>query len=151
VIVPEDQDAHALPTVTYMASGDGLEGYHNGYVSRACGKIVPPYYDLAAARNWLLQCIKSHGETRDSPLTPVSGLSAIDYSRRAVVRLPEKADHVTLSYIWGTPQSENVGPITGLPGQLPAVVSDAIGAVRLLDLDYIWVDLHCIPGKSVKA
>lgn len=79
----------------------------------------------------------------------------IDVERRCVSLLPDKADYVALSYVWGSDRTKHAElttanlPVLEAPGslasgQLPRTLEDSIECCRRIGQKYLWVDRLCI-------
>lgn len=108
-------------------------------------QIMSEEVDFRLARLWLDYCVNHHPKTCVTRVRQVSGLKLIDCASRSVVSAPPDAMYVALSYVWGSSKklSEN-------SHKFSKTVRDALIVTRKLNLDYLWVDKHCIDqGNAV--
>jgi hypothetical protein len=109
--------------------------------------ITSECVDFSLLKTWLHYCRRYHGCGRKS--LPPSNLTVIDCDKRKVTRAPKNCTYLTLSYVWGTPTSEDhiskqIDSTSTLPVRLPRVVEDAITVTKELQEQYLWVDKYCI-------
>ncbi|KAL2833010.1 heterokaryon incompatibility protein-domain-containing protein [Aspergillus cavernicola] len=138
------------------------------YGSRASflGRIInPDRANIQLAREWIDECEQGHGDlcetagrgddvayTRTAP----RNLRVINVNSMCLVLLPAEAKYVALSYCWAqstrhfTTTTSNVaglqacGGISGVWDELPGTIQDAIGCVREIGREFLWVDALCI-------
>lgn len=81
-----------------------------------------------------------------NPRTMLPELMVIDCFSRRVVAAQPGCNYVALSYVWGSKRSRNVGIFQrDLRGRrLPQTVQDAMNVVRVLGMQFLWVDQYCI-------
>lgn len=138
------------------------------------GRIVDrDYADLDLCRKWLDLCEEHHtGPTEHCIRKKTSRrfleecLRLIDVKRMIIVRgLPQGAEYVALSYVWGEDRLKRVRPpgwkmprtlraavrideyrmeTIALPVELLYTIRDAIEVTRSIGYRYIWVDSLCI-------
>lgn len=72
------------------------------------------------------------------------GLLVIDCFSKQVVAASPSCSYVALSYVWGC-DGEEQGFKTDLSDhRLPRTILDAMNVVRVLGMNYLWVDRYCI-------
>jgi hypothetical protein len=89
----------------------------------------------------LRQCDSIHCSCLPKPAAG-SHIRVVDCENECVVDLPQGAEYLTLSYVWGisTTQPEREHSLS----EAPQVIRDAITVVRDLGRRYLWVDQYCI-------
>jgi heterokaryon incompatibility protein (HET) len=118
------------------------------------------WINLSTIQNWLETCDRLHKLHCQSPdqisETEWQGpVWLIDVSRSCLVRVQSRKSYFALSYVWGqkpstaatTKNIQNLQEENALESEsvnLPRTVKDAIGLVRLLHGQYLWVDRLCI-------
>ncbi|KAI5928313.1 heterokaryon incompatibility protein-domain-containing protein [Camillea tinctor] len=127
------------------------------------GRIVAPdRIDWAVVKDWLSSCFKKHryditeGKEPDFQNSPGNlKIRAIDVDKACVVILPEGAQYIALSYVWGKDQAlklkmENLSLFSS-PGYFASAdcrpsrtIVDAMHASRSLGFRYLWIDALCI-------
>lgn len=127
---------HLIP----VHQGPGLAGRH----------ISIDSVDYVTIRKWLQHCESTHTDCAGFAKRSLVGFRGIDVMKLAVVDLPVDEPYATLSYVWGDPVEEEMGP-SGLPASLPRTISDAIVVARELGYRYLWVDRYCIPQDDKDA
>ncbi|KAK1717648.1 heterokaryon incompatibility protein-domain-containing protein [Colletotrichum lupini] len=62
----------------------------------------------------------------------------------------DAVEYATLSYVWGSAQSDCPRLDRKLPASVPRVIEDAKTATASLGFRYLWVDRYCIPQRCAK-
>lgn len=87
------------------------------------------------------------------------GWSVIDCFTDEIVNLEDcvasagsfdAVEYATLSYVWGSAQSDCLRPGRKLPAPVPRVIEDAKIVTASLGFRYLWVDRYCIPQHCAK-
>ncbi|KAG7058290.1 HET-domain-containing protein [Colletotrichum scovillei] len=87
------------------------------------------------------------------------GWSVIDCFANEIVNLEDcvasagsfdAVEYATLSYVWGSAQSDCLRPGRKLPASVPRVIEDAKTVAATLGFQYLWVDRYCIPQHCAK-
>lgn len=104
---------------------------------------------------WLQKCQGKHsgicGEKTGS--RPV-GFKCIDTNTRLTCDIKSDEEYYALSYVWATSNTSTsatgvTDDASALPlSGVPQVIEDAIGVVRGLGGQYLWVDKYCIDQKD---
>lgn len=83
------------------------------------------------------------------PMLP--GMKVIDCFSRHVVTAPPGCDYVALSYVWGSITSRRGDERFQVyldEHSLPQTVQDAMNVVRVLGMQFLWVDRYCIDNTE---
>ena len=123
------------------------------------GILRPPSIDIQAVYSWLKGCERSHkkeGVTlRSEGEHQAVDIILIDVWGRKLVNRTTRERYYALSYVWGGIQMlrtvkanrkklENEGALGGPDFSIPGIICEAMGLVRALGDDYLWVDSLCI-------
>lgn len=104
--------------------------------------------DLDSVKDWINNCILSHG----CSLTPSGGIvrnqHVIDCDSRKIVPAPRRCDYAALSYVWG--QNQTTSYHSDTLGAVPRTIEDAIQVTRIMGFHYLWVDRYCIRQDDAK-
>ncbi|KAH8671796.1 heterokaryon incompatibility protein-domain-containing protein [Tricladium varicosporioides] len=116
-----------------------------------------PLFDIQLVKSWIKKCEVEHGSTCCAvPSTPIPGFRIIDTERRCVVEPHRPVTFAALSYVWGSPSTENSLQLdrenldqlqkeAALDNKnIPRVIADAIRLCNDLGERYLWVDRLCI-------
>lgn len=123
---------------------------------------LPEKVNMKFVNEWLRW---SRAEYYNAPLleTQPPGFRVIDLERLCISALPEGAEYVALSYVWGTsnPQHgiqttmENVSRLEQEDSlrdeTIPQTIKDAIHVSSQLGFRYLWVDRLCIVQDHVET
>lgn len=120
--------------------------------------------DLELVRRWLSHCECKHADScHHSPIGGPSksgfGIRFIDINRKCIVKAPQGARYIALSYVWGKARQLHLtqssvdelmtdGAITTHYHRLPSTVRDALTLCARLGERYLWVDTLCIVQDS---
>lgn len=137
---------------------------HWGAHTEVLGSFAEKPLDWSLVKRWLETCTQSahKGETlRDHncepPLlhVPPNEFRVIDVANERVIRAPSRCEYITLSYVWGKTDAEDlqarienvqqlscVGSLSNF--RLPRTIKDAMVVCRMLGKSYLWVDRLCI-------
>jgi hypothetical protein len=106
--------------------------------------------DFDILKGWYAFCRDYHTRLCN-PSRPVQTpmLRVIDCALREVIGADDDCSYAALSYVWGSPTSENnLDMISGrLIGRLPNVIEDAISVSLKLGIRYLWIDRYCISAR----
>ena len=127
------------------------------------GRIYDPsVVNLDLVRAWLTICDSFHGDkcskswVNDTSSTErLPWIYAIDVNRQCLAQIPHGERYVALSYVWGSSDQlrtmrsnlnllSKPGGLSGLIGQVPRTIRDAIDLTGDLGFNYLWVDSLCI-------
>ena len=103
--------------------------------------------DWSMVREWLHTCDTEHRDVcgrRDVGNLLFGGFQVIDCKTRKIIRAPERATYVALSYVWGSTATAAAPFVTRLRARAPSAIEDAIVCTRAIGLRYLWVDRYCI-------
>jgi hypothetical protein len=109
--------------------------------------------------SWISTCMDTHPKDCHTSVKRPPALQCIDCSSREIVLLPDGAQYITLSYVWGNPMAggfistdiqDNISN-RGVSQSIPSVVHDAIQVVLGLNYQYLWVDAFCIDQNDPKT
>ncbi|GKZ90671.1 hypothetical protein AnigIFM59636_002593 [Aspergillus niger] len=120
-------------------------------------RVSPNQINYTRLKEWMKNCECHHGPRCTCSLSPPSFLQqVIDCQTRKIVPLQPGCEYFALSYVWGTPSSEDTaGQIqnskTSLPDCVHGTIEDAITVVLNLGGRYIWVDKYCIDQDDVQG
>ncbi|EXF76779.1 hypothetical protein CFIO01_05073 [Colletotrichum fioriniae PJ7] len=87
------------------------------------------------------------------------GWSVIDCFTDEIVNLEDcvasagsfdAVEYATLTYVWGSAQSDCLRPGRKLPASVPRAIEDAKIVTASLGFRYLWVDRYCIPQHCAK-
>ncbi|KAK1446353.1 hypothetical protein CMEL01_10596 [Colletotrichum melonis] len=115
----------------------------------------------ALAREACRHHLKSEGGQNWEALFPrgLPGWSVIDCFTDEIVNLEDcvasagsfdAVEYATLSYVWGSAQSDCPRLGRKLPASVPRVIEDAKTVTASLGFRYLWVDRYCIPQHCAK-
>ncbi|KAF2875612.1 hypothetical protein BDV95DRAFT_603028 [Massariosphaeria phaeospora] len=123
--------------------------------TEAVVKPVSTHIDFGTPRQWLEFCSRTHIHGCVPSNFEIRGLTVIDCGSRQVVPAPIGAEYVTLSYVWGAPNTDpkRVEALSSedtdlLPTDLPQTIEDALIVTQELGFKYLWVDKYCIAQGS---
>ena len=120
-------------------------------------EIDPKWIDIDILKLWLWTCDSEHHSLCFDNVSYGSGGPRwlIDVVKGSLVPAEAEYQYAALSYVWG--QTETVrtstdnlaylleeGSIFARERLLPKTIRDTIGLVRLLGINYLWVDCLCI-------
>lgn len=144
-----------------------LHGERNGFLAiRRRGtpqprlfspQIISPRFDLSLARYWFHYCKDNHRRLCCRKSEAPKNLHLIDCHSLEVITAPDQAEYTALSYVWGSPTTDNRPSASivvsesdrvPLPPPVPAVITDAIKVTLGLGIHYLWVDRYCIDQDS---
>ncbi|KAI1413406.1 HET-domain-containing protein [Hypoxylon sp. FL1857] len=99
--------------------------------------------DFTLMKECLDRCRRIHGAKCTPGKTPIRGLRMIDCMApdRGIVEAPQNCRYAALSYVWGSQSANSMKSSVAAYSQ---VVEDAISAALAMDIQYLWVDRHCI-------
>jgi hypothetical protein len=148
------------PIQNHRPSGGALSAaFLAPYSLFVSGKTLAPLNRLSIninfklTRSWIATCRQNHGDhsTVAGPASEqLDFLRVIDCKSRRIVHGDPGCKYVALSYVWGcgeAPYSPSDHPGLDpmlLPEHLPKVIEDAMQVVKLLSMQYLWVDRYCI-------
>jgi Heterokaryon incompatibility protein (HET) len=128
------------------------------------GRLLCPHWiDFSILSGWISYCQSHHGGICDpldmtsanagqENLRQVVRIKVIDCETRAIITAPEDCSYVALSYVWGSPSTnqstEEETTVGVLPDNVPTTVNDAVKVVLGLKLRYLWVDKYCIDQSN---
>lgn len=127
------------------------------------GRLYPPRkVNLCLISTWLKCCEDNHqGDCKTSfrsrvphPATKIT-FYGIDVKGMNLSKLEADSVYCTLSYVWGSTKQflttksslhhlSQPGGLSRFWDEIPSTIQDAIGLVRDLGLQYLWVDAICI-------
>lgn len=125
--------------------------------------------NTALIRSWLNLCDENHGEDCRSKkdekfdrMIAQSFFGVVDVHEMRLTPLPEGANYVALSYVWGkgyryrtllsnVEAHSQPGGLEKVANHFPRVIADSLGLVRALGERYLWVDSLCIVQDSPEA
>lgn len=122
-------------------------------------RVLSHSINYPVIKSWLTQCqMVGPSPPPERPMHQCAlEIRCIDCESSEVVRLPHEEEYVALSYVWGGGASvtsilkehKHPGPETSVrrffvSADAPAVIRDAITAVKNMGLRYLWVDQCCI-------
>lgn len=120
--------------------------------------------DWPSLRGWIKACERDHLRCRAHHTDPMAEgelrLRCIDVKSSTIVPISSEARYLTLSYVWGTAQSELAGYVKGciigdnstvMTESLPSAIGDAIRVTEQLGEQYLWVDSLCLDQSNPSA
>lgn len=134
------------------SSYDGPFRFHGGSTD-----VDPEWIDIDTLKAWLSTCDTEHRPECFDTISQISGGARwlIDVVRGSLVPAKAGKQYAALSYVWG--QTETVrtikdnlvyllekGSIFAHEHLLPKTIRDTIRLVKLLGINYLWVDCLCI-------
>lgn len=120
-------------------------------------RVSPKQINYTCLKEWMKNCESHHGpRCTCSSSPPPFVLKVIDCQTRKILPLQPGWEYFALSYVWGTPSSEDTAgqirnPKTSLPDRVHSTIEDAITVVLNLGGRYIWVDKYCIDQDDLQG
>lgn len=132
---------------------------HCGAHAEVLDSFAEKPLDWSLVKRWLKTC--TQGALRDHdcepPIlhVPPNEFRVIDVANERVIRAPSRCEYITLSYVWGETDAEDLQARTENVQQLsyvrslsnfrlPRTIKDAMVVCRMLGKSYLWVDRLCI-------
>lgn len=114
------------------------------------GKVIDQSaVDFKFLQRVVEDCLKTHKCSYVKHIDLPRSTRVIDCQTREIISLPDGAEFITLSYVWGhnkptEEESRFVRTAKMLPLIVPQTVADAMIVVEQLNRRYIWIDRYCI-------
>lgn len=161
--VPDDVDEQNSPCgmilelrevrgggVGYIALHQPDESHPEGLRTLSSRILDAGCIDWSVVQRWLQICNENHPCASDQREPKwLTGFRVIDVRTRQIVPAPVGCQYIALSYVWGETALSELADANCLPELAAPTIEDAMTCAQALNIDYLWVDRHCIDQNAV--